>query len=1071
MSTETARSELLDYLRRQLIGPFGSKTEVIVDPPNGRYLMGVLFPRAIEFESYVEAEGEQRETNGISRRPGREEDAFGDDPVESSNDFLPASQGISFFTDSRAITVRTTGARYETLEGEKAAAALAAQDENALPTVPQERGGGSRGKPRSGRVWQRVPLAEDELTITADSPASQPALEGRAEVNVRWRPYAGGALITVTLVNVAEAEESKDLAWDDMILQAGLSITVQDDGTIREYPSARLTSSDPEEVELRLQYLHARTYAVGHGTAADWIVSDDGLVRTVSTEVMPTQQVPRVRAAGTGGNVLSLHWLGNASLDAATLNAELGSFVSGYRGWVEKQRRAVDELETWAKPAGDRIVRRLEVAVERMHAGVELLNDSPSAREAFRLANVAMASQMRHSKSDLGGSRRSRTDPVPETVDRADVHWWPFQLAFALLALPGLADSGHDDRDIVDLIWFPTGGGKTEAYLLLAAFEIFHRRLLDRVRGGGTAVLSRYTLSLLTTQQFQRAAAIICACEDMRRDDPTRFGDEPISIGLWVGDDTTPNRYTTAAESFAELRDDPEPDDRFLLERCPWCGTEILPRTMSSDDHDYGVEATDTSFRFFCTRDDCRFHDELPVRVIDDHLYDQPATFLLGTVDKFAGLAWEPRSGCFFGGGGKRPPSLVIQDELHLLSGPLGTTMGVYEAAIQKLCEEDGRPAKVVASTATIRRAPAQVLGLFGRPVGLFPPTGLDARNSYFAEPDTERPGRLYVGVMAQGHTSDTATVHTGAALLQAPVSTNIQGPARDGYWTLIAYHSSLRELGRTVTIARDDIPARLQSIVTTGPVREVSVEELTSNVERSQQPRLLERLTFGPDNPEVIDLLASTNMLSVGVDVPRLALMLVNGQPKATAEYIQASSRVGRGDTPGLVVSMFRSTRPRDRSHYEGFRPYHAALYRYVEPTTVTPYSPPSRRRSLHAALVILVRHGLGLNRDAQAGDVLQHQDAVTAYVDDLVAMVEKVEKREARATRDYLEDFVADWYGRAREAERLGRSLYYAYQGKGQFNLLKDFFRRGQGWDTLRSMRNVDRSCLVTVFRRGRD
>jgi hypothetical protein len=442
-------------------------------------------------------------------------------------------------------------------------------------------------------------------------------------------------------------------------------------------------------------------------------------------------------------------------------------------------------------------------------------------------------------------------------------------------------------------------------------------------------------------------------------------------------------------------------------------------------------------------------------------------------VDKFAGLAWEPRAGVFFGDNGqRRPPTFVIQDELHLLSGPLGTTMGVYEAAIQRLCEEDGRAAKVVASTATIRRAPAQILGLFGREVSLFPPNGLDSRDSYFAAPDaTPDTGRLYIGVMAQGHTSDTATVHTGAAMLQAPVSTAIEGDARDGYWTVVAYHSSLRELGRTVTIARDDIPLRLEQTVTDAPIREVNVEELTSNIDRAQQPRLLERLTFGPENPEVIDLLASTNMLSVGVDVPRLALMLVNGQPKATAEYIQASSRVGRGRTPGLVVSMFRSTRPRDRSHYESFRSYHAALYRYVEPTSVTPFSPPSRRRSLHAALVILVRHSLGLAADDQAGRVLDRLDDVRRLAGELVELVELVEPREAKATRDYLGEFIDDWCQRAREADRLGKRLYYSYQGKGHLNLLKDFFKRGQGWDTLRSMRNVDRACLVSVFKRGRD
>ena len=262
----------------------------------------------------------------------------------------------------------------------------------------------------------------------------------------------------------------------------------------------------------------------------------------------------------------------------------------------------------------------------------------------------------------------------------------------------------------------------------------------------------------------------------LRRNDVAKLGVEPISVGLWVGEGTTPNRYARARESFDDLRDSVETDDRFLLERCPWCGTEIVPRGHSEDDSLYGIEATDTTFRFHCTWPKCPFHERLPVHVVDDDLYEHPPTFLLGTVDKFAQLAWVPEAGRLFGRpAGKRPPSLIVQDELHLLTGPLGTTVGLYESAINLLCESDGRPPKVIASTATIRRANDQIAGLFGRPVDLFPPTGIDADDSFFAQADTTSPGRLYVGLMAQGHTSDTAVVHSGAALLQAPIDLNLK--------------------------------------------------------------------------------------------------------------------------------------------------------------------------------------------------------------------------------------------------------------------------------------------------------
>ena len=312
--------------------------------------------------------------------------------------------------------------------------------------------------------------------------------------------------------------------------------------------------------------------------------------------------------------------------------------------------------------------------------------------EAFRLANRAMLIQMRHSQKDLAGSRHPRSAaPDLPTTYVAGPRWYPFQLGFFLTILRDLVEPAHDDRDVVDLIWFPTGGGKTEAYLLVAAFEIFRRRLLDGEKGSGTAVLSRYTLSLLTAQQFQRTASTIAACEHLRRKDPraARAGaDNRRAMGRGSDD---PNRYAAAHESFDELRDAGETDDRFLLERCPWCGTEIVPREHRDDDADYRIVGDDASFAFHCTSDKCEFHAGLPVIVIDDVLYADPPTFLLGNGRQVRNGWPGRRLGALFGRpAGKLPPSLIIQDELHLLTGPLGTTVGLYESAINLLCEVEG---------------------------------------------------------------------------------------------------------------------------------------------------------------------------------------------------------------------------------------------------------------------------------------------------------------------------------------------------------------------------------------------
>ncbi|MFF4610001.1 helicase-related protein [Streptomyces albidoflavus] len=1043
------RDELADYLRRQLVGPAHGEEEMLDAPPDRQYLMGTLYPQDSDLqrrlaETAEELEGPGTENDAVDTAPAA-------DPIPESNSWLPSSLGFSFYTDGSALEVLCGAARYATRQGERA------------------------------RQWQRIPLPVETVTLGADEDEIT-VLDGRAQIRLRRRPFGGGHLVTVALVNTARTDArtatggSRGGQWDRMLFQVRLEARPLD-GRIRPYPSVRLASRDPEEQELRLQYRHVVTYAVGHGCAVREIPGEAGGVTGVAAAVMPRSEVPATRAAGPVGlPILRVSHLSDPTVPRDALRAELLDFAAGYRRWFEEQQDT--SVPGWGREAADRILGRIEAVVDRVESGVRTLCDPgrPELLAAFRTANHAMALQMRHSASDRAGERRARLrTPMSEPEPFTEAAWRPFQLAFFLLALDGVADPRHPDREVADLIWFPTGGGKTEAYLLLAAFVMVLRR--NAPDGGGTAVLSRYTLSLLTTQQFQRAATTVCALERLRRDDPSALGEEPFSIGLWVGEATSPNTYDAARRAFEDVRAAARPEDVFILDRCPWCGTGILPRHKSPDIGDYGVRADGGSFAFFCPSDDCAFHDELPVAVVDEHLYDRPPTFVLGTVDKFARLAWEARSGRLFGfgtgapgadGAGKdaAPPSLVIQDELHLLTGPLGSTVGLYEAAVLGLCTRDGVGPKVVASTATIRRSGEQVRGLYGREVQLFPPAGLDARRSYFAEPDTSRPGRDYIGVMAQGHTAGRASVATAAAMLQG--AWELPEEHRDAYWTLVAYHHSLRELGRTVTAAADDIPAQLAGLNGgrgTRPLADGEVQELTSNLPRAEQPVLLDRLEKPYTAADAVSFLPCTNMLSVGVDVKRLALMLMQGQPKTTAEYIQATSRVGRHAVPGLVVTFFNATRPRDRSHYETFDVYHRSLYRYVEPTSVTPWSTPSRRRALHAALVILVRHGLGLYAENRAGDVLDRLAEADAIVEGLATRAAAGDPRIALAVRVELDELLSDWQQRALDARKEGKELYYRSQGKGQINLLKNFERPGGLWETPHSMRNVDRECQVTV------
>ncbi|MBA2946493.1 helicase-related protein [Streptomyces himalayensis] len=1033
------RQELVTYLHRQLVGPAAGEKEILEAPPDRQYLMGTLYPQEADLQRQLVLAAE--ELDGAGTEGAVEDGAPADDPIPESNSWLPSSLGVSFYTDANTIAVGCAGARYET---------RAATGER-------------------GRRWERIPLPDETHTLGPDRDQVF-VLDGRAEIRIRRRVFGTGQLVTVALVNTARHEQAlgKAAQWDRMLFQVGLEARPVD-GAVLQYPSVRLASRDPEEQELRLQYRHVRTHAVGHGCAVEELYDEDGeRVVGLKAAVMPEAEVSGTRAAGFGDtSVLNVLHLANPDIPIDQLHEELGEFAADYRAWYVGQLNT--DIPEWGREAADRILARIGTAVTRIESGVRTLCDPnrPELLHAFRTANRAMALQMRHSGRDQAGERRSRRDPVLlDPQPSANAVWRPFQLAFFLLALDGVADPRHQDRATTDLIWFPTGGGKTEAYLLLAAFAMVLRR--RDPNGGGTAVLSRYTLSLLTTQQFQRAATTVCALETLRRADPATYGEEPFSIGLWVGEATSPNTYEKARAAFDDVRGAARPEDVFILDRCPWCGTRIVPTRKSADIGDYGVRATADSFAFYCPRAECAFHDELPVSVVDEQLYDRPPTFVLGTVDKFARLAWEPRAGRLFGAVSEnQPPSLVIQDELHLLTGPLGSTVGLYESAVLGLCTtREGVGPKVVASTATIRRSSEQIRALYGSDVRLFPPAGLDARRSYFAEPDTSQPGRRYLGVMAQGHTAGRAAVATAAAMLQG--AWELPEEHRDAYWTLVAYHHSLRELGRTVTAAADDIPAQLTGLDSGAGVRELAdrqVQELTSNLPRTEQPALLDRLEKPWDDSQSVSFLACTNMLSVGVDVKRLALMLMQGQPKTTAEYIQATSRVGRHAVPGLVVTFFNATRPRDRSHYETFDVYHRSLYRHVEPTSVTPWSVPSRRRALHAALVILVRHRLGLAAENQAGQVLDRLPEVEVLIEGLATRAGAVEPLAADAVRKELAALLADWEDAAREARKDGRELFYRSQGKGQSNLIKSFEQNYGLWETPNSMRNVDRECQVMV------
>lgn len=1043
------RDRVLGYLHDQLVGPAEGEDEVLYEKvPQHRYLTAVLFPMSLTTPT-ADASGPVDDAEEVDEQAGALPEDDDEDPITLAGQSRPSSAGISFMaTDRSAIHVEVQAARYQSV----------ADDE-----------------------WRREPLdlVGDEA-VRIDPPLTgitrgKPLWDGAASVEVTWRPHSGGVIVTVVLVNRKVQEERKAVNSEDCLFQVALRCSVAE-GAITPYPTQARAHSDEEAEELELQYREVPVYAVGHGTAARWDTAG-GRPDWVGTSFLPVHVVPDVAFdlpdvadLPDVSDVLRLNFLSGIHADPEPVFDALARFVDRYSGWIKKTwDSAAETLDPRLHPAAERLRSRAERARDRMLAGIRFLGEDRDALEAFALANRVMLMQMAHSHESLGGSPHAPSAAPDAKVDydSLDRAWRPFQLGFLLMTVEGVVREG-EERDLVDLIWFPTGGGKTEAYLGLAAFTILHRRLTRGDTGAGTTVITRYTLRLLTSQQFQRAATMIAACELLRRGANGRLGSRPVSIGLWVGGDNSPNTFTEARRLLARARDGAAGDQGFQIESCPWCGTRIVPG-RPEDEQRWGISATNNSFRVRCVNDKCPFRTELPMSSVDEDLYLNPPTMLVGTVDKFARTVWKEDTGAFFGTGDDPGPSLIIQDEFHLISGPLGTIVGLYEAAFDVLLEHLGHRPKIVAATATIRRADEQTRGVFGRPVALFPPAGVDAADSYFVRTDSERPGRAYAGVMPQGHTPLTALIHVAAAQLQAPLEVDLEPAAKDAYSTLVVYHNSLRELGKTINLASDDIPSRLKVIARAeDDVRHLdddNVVELTSNVASAQIPQRLDRLKKPHDAPGGVAFLASTNMLSVGVDVGRLGTMTVVGQPKTTAEYIQATSRVGRSaDRPGLVVTVYSPSKPRDRSHYESFAPYHATLYRSVEPSSVTPFSVPARLRALHADLVVLVRHALGLSGDQEAASFDPSDERFRTLLRAFLDRVGRADATELERVEAHLDDLIETWAKRAVDAVPFG-GLRYSQGGRERPKLLKRFTERGDGWATLDSMRSVDVEVQVQV------
>ncbi len=1177
--------ELLELATRDdLLGPANGPEELVIDMSvRDRYLVGKLAPRkpadattGAEVEPAGAADEENdsaqesvapvhepgAEFNRASGRVEPEDDAVDEIDTTNNQSLVPSSLGLTF----------CVGANVKTLDivARWGSYARVPKEEHEY-TRPRKNRGTGEVEETKVKVWRRTPRG-GRVTLTLKEGLIQPLVPDEEQDKVRIQGTVrtnakGERLVTLFLVNgQLEPETNRDSAW---LFQPELSVKGSADaaGTpvFLRRPSNEVVVDDNERDHLGLIYRRRVEFAVGHGVAVHAETPADDPTRAVEvrTEVIPRYEVPVTETPGLDPddrpamrNMVERGWLDMlslADLDKAKLEEALRTLVADYASWIDEQRARVGkEISGYDAPANEAL-DRCKTTLERLRLGLKVLLADAKALEAFRFANRTMARQRVRGIYAL--KRRRGEELTFESVDvRKNRSWRPFQLAFLLLTIPSLADPKHPDRTspaeaFADLLWFPTGGGKTEAYLGVAAFAMGIRRLqgvVENLDGGrGLTVIMRYTLRLLTLQQFQRAATLLCAMEIIRADDAAKWGAEPFTLGLWVGNKVTPGTTEQSHQAIEAIRDKDRNRAAIAspaqLTSCPWCGSEIQPGRDIEVDKIAGrtsIYCGDKLARceFSKAKSSTNGHPGLPVKLVDEEIYHRPPTMMIATVDKFAMMAWRPEVRTLFGnvreecerhgllwpghdcGGGHRarkphaaakvkpvrsvrPPDLIIQDEFHLISGPLGTMVGLYETAVDDLCswkigKAKVRP-KVVASTATVRRAGDQVRNVFMRRLAIFPPKALDVEDDFFSVQRSvdSRPGRRYIGICSPGSSRPAVLIRTYTAFLTAAQGLfDAFGPIADPYMTLVGYFNSLRELGGMKRLAEDDVQTRSfrvkMSLVERPGLeqrRVGTIAELTSRVSNTDIPKYLDQLeipfdgTLDPSTgkfarpsvappsgsgsqrlaPRPIDVVLATNMLSVGVDVNRLGVMVVNGQPKGTAEYIQATSRVGRA-FPGLVAAVLTWARPRDLSHYETFEHYHATFYQHVEAQSVTPFSPRAMDRGLTGAMLAMMRNrfepfapnpGAGALNSPSRPEMVSTVDSVTERTWEVT---EDAAKR-ALATAE-MKSRADQW---AKEAAVPGRLLVYQKYGAGPtaYALLEaPGIRPWSTWTVPMSMREVE-------------
>ena len=858
------------------------------------------------------------------------------------------------------------------------------------------------------------------------------------------------------------------------------------------------------EEDKMLDYLFREklAYGIGHNTSCTWehVENDNQKPTWIKTTFLPEFNVKSqsTETRRIDSKILNIKNLSSFNSDKTRILQHLRLISGAYSKWIEEEKNKVQENEY-----GNLNVTKCKKIQGRINRGIELLENDEIAFKAFQLANSAIYLQMFQNQWHFSSKKdgyeayeRNKqlqldfndyaTAKFP-SKDEKEPGWRPFQLAFILQCIPSFVEETGPDRELVDLLYFPTGGGKTEAYLAVSAFLIFWRRLNFPQEYDGVNIIIRYTLRLLSAQQFERATKLILACEYIRQHNQ-ELGRERISIGFWIGNATIPNSLDIAKKKLDQTLENLNRNELainpFQITNCQWCNTKTISKLNQADTSCAIGHRIHNQLHSHCLNQNCNFSEQsggFPIVLIDDDIYRKPPTVLFATVDKFASLAWKGETTNLFNFETNRKPELIIQDELHLLNGPLGSLVGLFENVILSLCTIGQQKPKIIASTATVKNVDAQIKGLYGREASIFPQYASNADDTFFSRSLTTSK-RKYIGILPTGKTTVMTNLQLLAALFFARLEIWEKSSNKnevDPFWTILSYFKSLKELGRFSNKIIGELVPTVQQL----QVRRIKNQgdfpynywklpyrnlELTSRIPNERIKKNLDKLDIrfngNLKEHQGYDLVLATNMISVGLDVGRLGIMVMNGMPPNTAEYIQASSRVARKNE-GLVITMYDPFNTRDLSYFEDFVQFHKTFYKQVEPLSVTPFADNALDKMLFTVLVAFFRHKMGYSANNMASAFIQNN-----VKSELQNKFPKLFRNHPFAQQSIteiaqkIEEYIKNWEYRL-DTEKDLRFFWYQHPEKSLMKPIQDKKSEDDKLVGMQSMRSVEPNAEIVI------